>query len=95
MPTLVLAFDHDLFFPPALCEATARLIPTAEFAQIDGAGHGGIFTGPRDSVARTAEFCSGYRANYSSGGCPRINSGPVHSPSHSWSCMNASGIFTR
>jgi 3-oxoadipate enol-lactonase len=57
VPTLVLAFEHDLFFPPALCEATARLIPSAEFVQIDGAGHGGIFTGPGDSVARITTFC--------------------------------------
>jgi 3-oxoadipate enol-lactonase len=46
-----------LFFPPALCAATARLIPAAEFAQINGAGHGGIFTGPADSVARITSFC--------------------------------------
>jgi pimeloyl-ACP methyl ester carboxylesterase len=58
VPTLVLAFEHDLFFPPALCEATARLIPTAEFAQIDGAGHGGIFTAPGDSIARITKFCA-------------------------------------
>ncbi len=57
VPTLVLAFEHDLFFPPALCKAAARLIPAAEFAQIDGAGHGGIFTGPGDSVARITKFC--------------------------------------
>ncbi|MFZ0833144.1 MAG: alpha/beta hydrolase [Mycobacterium sp.] len=61
VPTLVLAFEHDLFFPPALCEATARLIPAAEYVQIDGAGHGGIFTGPGDSVARITEFCRAHR----------------------------------
>ncbi len=61
VPTLVLAFEYDLFFPPALCEATAGLIPSAEFAQIDGAGHGGIFTGPGDSAARITEFCREYR----------------------------------
>jgi 3-oxoadipate enol-lactonase len=61
VPTLVLAFEHDLFFPPALCEATARLIPAAEFVQIDGAGHGGIFTGPGDSVARITKFCCAHR----------------------------------
>ncbi len=61
VPTLVLAFEYDLFFPPALCEATARLIPAAEFAQIDGAGHGGIFTGPGDSVARITKFCCAHR----------------------------------
>lgn len=57
VPTLVLAFEHDLFFPPALCEAAARQIPGARFAQIDDAGHGGIFTGPGDSVAMIVEFC--------------------------------------
>lgn len=63
VPTLVLAFEHDLFFPPAMCEATARLIPTAEFAEIHGAGHGGIFTGPGDSVARITEFCRAHRGS--------------------------------
>ncbi len=63
VPTLVLAFEYDLFFPPALCEATARLIPAAEFARIDGAGHGGIFTGPGDSVARITEFCCAHRGS--------------------------------
>lgn len=63
VPTLVLAFEHDLFFPPALCEAAARLIPAAEFAQIDGAGHGGVFTGPGDSVDRITRFCCAHRAN--------------------------------
>jgi 3-oxoadipate enol-lactonase len=61
VPTLVLAFEHDLFFPPALCEATARLIPGAEFVRIDGAGHGGIFTAPGDSVARITNFCRAHR----------------------------------
>ncbi|WP_232068924.1 alpha/beta fold hydrolase [Mycobacterium mantenii] len=61
VPTLVLAFEHDLFFPPALCEATARLIPNAEFVRIDGAGHGGIFTAPGDSVARITNFCRAQR----------------------------------
>ncbi len=63
VPTLVLAFEHDLFFPPALCEATAQLIPSAEFAQIDGAGHGGIFTAPGDSVARITSFCCAHRGS--------------------------------
>ena len=61
VPTLVLAFEHDLFFPPALCEATARLIPGAEFVRIDGAGHGGIFTAPGDSVVRITNFCRAHR----------------------------------
>lgn len=61
VPTLILAFEHDLFFPPDLCEATARWVPTAEFAQIDGAAHGGIFTAPGDSVVRITEFCCAHR----------------------------------
>ncbi|MDG3009345.1 alpha/beta hydrolase [Rhodococcus sp. D2-41] len=61
VPTLVLAFEHDLFFPPALCEATARSIPGAEFVRIDGAGHGGVFTAPGDSTARIVDFCRTHR----------------------------------
>jgi pimeloyl-ACP methyl ester carboxylesterase len=61
VPTLVLAFEYDLFFPPALCEAAAGLIPAAQFVRIDGAGHGGIFTGPGDSAARITEFCRVHR----------------------------------
>lgn len=57
VPTLVLAFEFDLFFPPQLCEATASMIPGATFARIDGAAHGGLFTGPGDSPQRIAEFC--------------------------------------
>jgi 3-oxoadipate enol-lactonase len=57
VPTLVLAFEHDLFFPPELSRRTAALIPGSEFVQIDGAGHGGLFTGPGDSVDRIVEFC--------------------------------------
>lgn len=61
VPTLALAFEYDLFFPPALCEETARFIPAAEFVAIAGAGHGGIFTGPGDSVARITGFCRAHR----------------------------------
>ncbi|WP_020106214.1 alpha/beta fold hydrolase [Nocardia sp. 348MFTsu5.1] len=58
IPTLVLAFEHDLFFPPTQNKATSQLIPGSQFAQIDGAGHGGLFTGPGDSVRRITEFCA-------------------------------------
>ncbi|MGR8919262.1 MAG: alpha/beta fold hydrolase [Gammaproteobacteria bacterium] len=33
--TLVIAFGNDMFFPPADCEAEARLIPNADFRVID------------------------------------------------------------
>jgi 3-oxoadipate enol-lactonase len=61
VPTLVLAFEHDLFFPPELSRQTAAHIPGSQFVQIDGAGHGGLFTGPGDSVDRIVEFCRAYR----------------------------------
>ena len=62
VPTLVLAFEHDRFFPPELSRATAALIPGSAFVQIDGAGHGGLFTGPGDSVERIVEFCRQHTA---------------------------------
>lgn len=58
IPTLVLAFEHDLFFPPAQSRATAAQIPGSQFAQINGAGHGGLFTGPGDSIERITQFCN-------------------------------------
>ena len=61
VPTLVLAFEFDLFFPPGQCAATASLIPGAAFVQIDGAGHGGLFTGPGDSAQRITDFCVTHR----------------------------------
>ncbi|WP_182358356.1 alpha/beta fold hydrolase [Tomitella gaofuii] len=61
VPTLVLAFEFDLFFPPGQCAATASLIPGAKFVQIDGAGHGGLFTGPGDSAKRITKFCTAHR----------------------------------
>jgi 3-oxoadipate enol-lactonase len=61
VPTLVLAFEHDLFFPPELSRQTAAHIPGSQFVQIDGAGHGGLFTGPGDSVDRIVEFCRAHR----------------------------------
>lgn len=62
IPTLVLAFEHDLFFPPTSSRETAALIPHSAFAQIDGAGHGGLFTGPGDSIERIVAFCIENRA---------------------------------
>ncbi|GAA1459913.1 alpha/beta fold hydrolase [Williamsia maris] len=56
-PALVLAFEHDLFFPPVGCRAAASKMPNAEYAQIDGVAHGGLFTGQTDTVARITTFC--------------------------------------
>lgn len=57
IPTLALAFEHDLFFPPAGCRAAAGQIPGAQFAVVDGVGHGGFFTGQTDVVTRIVDFC--------------------------------------
>lgn len=39
VPCLCIAGEHDLATPPALVRELASLIPGAEFAQVDGAGH--------------------------------------------------------
>lgn len=44
VPSLVVAFQHDLLFPPRTCREAARLAPRSRFAEIAGAGHGGVFT---------------------------------------------------
>ncbi|KQR96572.1 hydrolase [Williamsia sp. Leaf354] len=61
LPALVLAFEHDLFFPPQGCRAAAGQMPNAEFTQIDGVAHGGLFTGQTDTVARIVAFCTAHR----------------------------------
>jgi 3-oxoadipate enol-lactonase len=39
VPTLVVSGDEDSVYPPALARETARRIPEAELAMIEGAGH--------------------------------------------------------
>lgn len=57
VPTLALAFEHDLFFPPEGCRTAAATIPGARFGVVDGVGHGGFFTGQTDVVTRVVDFC--------------------------------------
>lgn len=57
VPTLVMAFEYDLFFPPKVCAETAKHIPDSRFLQVDGVGHGGLFTGPGNSAAHITTFC--------------------------------------
>lgn len=44
VPTLVVAFEHDLQFPPRSGRRAAAAIPRGEFAQVPGAAHAGAFT---------------------------------------------------
>ncbi|MEM4781430.1 MAG: alpha/beta hydrolase [Halalkalicoccus sp.] len=43
-PTLVIGGEDDPFFPPSILAETARAIPEAELAVIDGAKHGAFYT---------------------------------------------------
>jgi pimeloyl-ACP methyl ester carboxylesterase len=44
VPCLVLAFEHDIDSPPARARQAAETIPGAQFVEIPGASHLGIFT---------------------------------------------------
>jgi len=44
VPCLVLAFEHDIDSPPARARQAAETIPGAQFLEIPGASHLGIFT---------------------------------------------------
>jgi pimeloyl-ACP methyl ester carboxylesterase len=43
VPALVVAFEHDLFFPPRLGREAAAAMPEGRFVELAGAGHGGLF----------------------------------------------------
>lgn len=45
-PCLVIAFEHDLHFPPSGCAKAAAEMPCGEFRMIGGVGHAGIFEKP-------------------------------------------------
>ena len=51
VPSLVLAFEHDIDSPPARARAAAAAIPDAEFVELSGASHLAPFTHGAD-VAR-------------------------------------------
>jgi len=42
-PCLVVAFEHDLYFPPRVGREAAAAMPQGEFAEILGSAHGGLF----------------------------------------------------
>jgi len=57
VPTLAIAFEHDVFFPPATERAAAARIEGSEFVEVAGAAHGGLTTHPDEPVERIVEFC--------------------------------------
>ncbi len=56
VPTLCMAGDQDGSTPPALVRSMAELIPGAEFAVIEGAGHIPCLEKPEEMVALIREF---------------------------------------
>ncbi|MEU8136483.1 alpha/beta fold hydrolase [Streptodolium elevatio] len=55
-PVLALAFEHDLYFPPHTGRAAAELLPRGQFAQVDGAAHGGLLTHPKETADAVLRF---------------------------------------
>lgn len=57
-PTMVLVYEHDLYFPPAGGREAASHIPNATFEVLDGEAHGGVMLDPRHRAATMlTEFC--------------------------------------
>lgn len=63
VPTLVIAFENDLFFPPKTSYAAAEMIDGAEFLQVNGLSHGGLMLDPdRTATQRIVTFCQEVRS---------------------------------
>lgn len=57
-PTLVLSYQHDVFFPPAGSREAASHLPDAEFHELPGQAHGGVMLDPeRRAVGLLTDFC--------------------------------------
>ena len=57
-PTLVLAYAHDVFFPPVGGRAAAEHLRDVEFHEIDGQAHGGVMLDPqRRAMTLLTAFC--------------------------------------
>ena len=59
VPCLVLAFEHDVDSPPPRARDAARVIPGAQFVEIEGASHLGVFTHGGVVAATLVEFFGG------------------------------------
>ncbi len=58
IPTLVVAGDEDVLFPPAALRSVARSIPGAGFVEISGAGHSTYFEQPERFNSLVLAFLS-------------------------------------
>lgn len=57
-PTLVVAYEHDVFFPPSGSREAAAHLADAEFHEVPGQAHGGVMLDPeRRAAALLTEFC--------------------------------------
>ena len=55
-PVLVIAFEHDIIFPPRVSEAAASHMPRAEFTEVAGQAHGGVMVSPDEVTDLAIEF---------------------------------------
>lgn len=58
VPALVVAFEHDVLFPPSSGRTAADALPLGEFAMISGAAHGGLLTSPTETITAVRAFLS-------------------------------------
>ncbi|EGD53798.1 alpha/beta fold hydrolase [Gordonia neofelifaecis] len=57
-PTLVVAYEHDVFFPPAGSRDAASHLPAADFHVLDGHAHGGLMLDPEHRATQlVVDFC--------------------------------------
>ncbi len=57
MPCLVLAFEHDVHFPPRSGEQAAARMPRGEFRTVGGVGHvDGLFEAAEPIKAALVDF---------------------------------------
>ena len=55
-PVLVMAFEHDIIYPPRISEEAASHMPRAEFIEMKGQAHGGVMVMPDEVMDPTIEF---------------------------------------
>jgi pimeloyl-ACP methyl ester carboxylesterase len=63
LPVLVVAFEHDLLFPPRTGRVAADLLPEGAFVEIHDAAHGGLMTHPEACLDAILPFVHQHRAS--------------------------------